>query len=141
MITLAQDSTRNYGRNYTSDLHVGAKALLKGMIELGYWTPTTDAFLVARDKHIKIKNRDSVINQITSAVTYKNVQSLSEKSKKLCEKNDRNKARFADMILKLQANSNVMVSQFMKKLTNSSWHNEFSDISRSDLRYILRRNK
>ena len=141
MITLAQDSTRQYNRNYTSDLYVGAKALLKGMIELGYWTPTTDAFLVARDKHIKIKNRESVIDQITSAVTFKNVRWLSAKSKKLCEKNDRNKARFADMILKLQENGNVMVSQFMKKLTNHSWHNEFSDISRSDLRYILRRNK
>ena len=141
MITLAQDSTRQYNRNYTGDVYVSAKALLKGMIELGYWTETTDAFIKARDKSIKETERASSIDRIISAVTFGNVKWLSKRTKKLCEKNDRNKARFADMILKLQENGNVMVSQFMKKLTNHSWHNEFSDISRSDLRYILRRNK
>ena len=141
MITLAQDSTRQYNRNYTGDVYVSAKALLKGMIELGYWTETTDAFIKARDKSIKETERASSIDRIISAVTFGNVKWLSKRTKKLCEKNDRNKARFADMILKLQENGNVMVSQFMKKLTNHSWHNEFSAISRSDLRHILRRNK
>jgi hypothetical protein len=140
MITLAQDSTRQYSRGYTGDIHVGAKALLKGMIELGYWTPTTDAFLVARDKQLKIKNRQSTIDNVISSVTYKNVLWLSDKSKKLCQKNDRNKARFTDMILKLSEHDNALVSRFVKTLTKHTWHNEFSHIDRSDLRYILRRN-
>jgi len=140
MITLSQDNTRQYHRN-TSDIYVGAKALVKGMVELGYWTPTMKAFLAARDKYVKLKTRKDSIEAIISTVTCKHIQWLSEKSKKLCQKNNRNKARFAGVFLDLKENDNPLVSQFVKKITRHTWNSDFGNISREDLRYILRRNK
>ena len=141
MLTFANDCSKRYGHGYSSDLYISAKALKKGMEELGYWTETTPAYLKARDEDIKETERVSSIDRIISAVTFGNVKWLSKRTKKLCEKNTRNKERFAYRVMKFIESDDLLVSAIMKKMTQHSWHNEFSEFSRSDLRYILGRKK
>jgi len=63
---------------------------------------------------------------------------LSAKSKKLLKGNKRNTKRFVAVMKSYRESDDAFKAVFVKKLTDS-WYNDFRNMTRSDLRYILKK--